>query len=478
MPELVLPERVDVEEGDTMSKPAPSRSTTMPPPAFSRTSSALELSHGGTPPIGATNTNGAAGGAGAGAVFAGFGAVDKTSTTTKPNPFGGPTTTKPNSHAARSATLPNPFGSNNPFGTSQANAFGGKSGAGSGFGAGASAFGAGASAFGASSSALGEKSSTTPSATTLTNATAAFGTGAGAFETKAVESAGLPKPSGSPLTSKLSPFAANFVPRFALPGAAAAPQVPQAPQVSRVPAPLVLGSASAPAPAPAPPALAPVAPPEVDTQAEAAKAAKEAKLREKLEAARREEVRLRAEEQRKAKEKQTLEEQEQLFKLQEEQQAEKKQQAKQRAAEEQAKREAELQRQAAERERLLHSVTAELLLADILEILVVPEVQYVVARKREDLKLLALYFAWWKERAAKRVKRRRVLENMGLGRVGVAGAAEEVGELFDAEDEDEDLDTVVRKKRRTASLREDRNDAELAAAIAKVRMTLSMCPDC
>ncbi|CCO28756.1 SAC3 domain-containing protein [Rhizoctonia solani AG-1 IB] len=55
---------------------------------------------------------------------------------------------------------------------------------------------------------------------------------------------------------------------------------------------------------------------------------------------------------------------------------------------------------------------------------------------------------------------------MGLGRVGVAGAAEEVGELFDEDEVEGDDSSFVRERRRT-SFREERNDAQLAAAMAQ-----------
>ncbi|KAJ1303951.1 hypothetical protein OPQ81_008362 [Rhizoctonia solani] len=469
VPDLVFPERVDVEPTDTQPKPGLNR---------------LESGRAVTPANARTGTGG---------VFAGFGTADKgigkpanmfgetkpanvfgmepkpanVFGETKPaNPFGGFGTAsepKSNPFGATSSTASASFGvpSANPFGkpassTSSSNPFGAGAPA---FGAGASAFGAGSSVFGAGSGAFGSNAN-------------AFGAGSNAFTTsKPVEPKPAeptkPKGTGSPSVSKLSPFAASFVPRFGLTGSLPVPT-------------------TAPPPAPSPEKPAPVqgeAEPESDregenarseneaakqaeeeaaralaSQQEAAKAAREAKLRDKLEAARKEEEARKKKGEEERVKRQAEEERRRVEEERQRLEAEQK-----RLAEEQAYLEAERQRRL--RIEVLHSTTTERLFSDILEILIVPEVQYAIEREKRNRFALANAFEHWKFRAAKRIKRRRVLENMGLGRVGVAGAAQEVGELFEEESEDENA-PVVPDRRRT-SFREERNDADLAAAIVK-----------
>ncbi|CAE6468442.1 unnamed protein product [Rhizoctonia solani] len=486
IPELTFPERIDIEPGDTQPKPALNR---------------LESSRTGTP----ANATG-------GGVFAGFGAVGKpgnafgegkagnTFGEGKPaNVFG---ETKPPNIFGRPESKPgNPFGtastssfgvpSANPFGkpatsVPTANPFGAglspSSSSASAFGAGASAFGAGSNAFGAGATAFGAGSSA------FSAGPSAFGAGSlVALGTKSSEPMKPPPPEptkasqlakiDSPSGSKLSPFAASFVPKFGLTG-------------------------SLPNPTPAKPApvesevtlddtsttqheedgtvgvteeeeeeleraieeeMARMAEEETArklvAQQEAAKAAREAKLRDKLEAARKEEEirKKKAEEERARKqveeERRRVEEEQRRLEVEQHQ-----------LAEERARLEAERLRQL--RLETLHSTTAELLFADILEILVVPEVQHAIQKEKQNRFILAKAFEHWEFRVAKRIKRRRVLDNMGLGRVGVAGAAEEVGELFD-EDEIEDEDSSFVRERRRISFREERNDADLAAAMAK-----------
>ncbi|CAE6362545.1 unnamed protein product [Rhizoctonia solani] len=477
IPELVFPDRVDIGPEDTQPKPTLSR---------------LESSRVGTP----ANPGGG--------VFAGFGAVDKgvgkpgnvfgeakpgnvfgetkpTNVESKINPFGtassgsfGVPSANPFAKPTSASTM-NPFGagtslagsSNSGFGTGVSTSGFGISSTTSGFGAGASAFGsgplgAGATAFGTGSSAFGAGSST-------------FGMGAGAFGASAESTKPKPEPSkvsqvpktGSPLTSKLSPFAASFVPKFGLTGSLPVPASVQPAPVESGP---VLGEVTAAEDEDEDEAARVIeeeaaraaeeeAARRLVAQQEAAKASREAKLRDKLEAARKEEEvhKKKAEEERARR------------RAEEEQR---------RAEEEQRQFEAEQQRLAEERARLeaehlgrlkveaLHATTAQLLFTDILEILVIPEVQYAIQHEARNRSVLAKSFEQWKLRAAKRIKRRRVLENMGLGRVGVAGAAEEVGELFD-EDEIKDEDSSFVRKRRRTSFREERNDAELAAAMAQ-----------
>jgi primosomal protein N' len=289
--------------------------------------------------------------------------------------------------------------------------------------------------------------------------------------------ASQPLQTGSPSTSKLSPFAASFVPKFGLTGS-----LPTFTPAPAKPAPVESVAASGEETGDDDEDEAAIAAEEEEARAaeeeaaraaeeeaakrlvaqqEAAKAAREAKLRDKLEAARKEE------EARKKK----AEEERARRQAEEEQR---------RTEEEQRRFEAEQQRLAEERARLeterlgrlkveaLHDATAQLLFADILEILVVPEVQYSIQNETRNRLVLAKAFEHWKFRVAKRIKRRRVLENMGLGRVGVAGAAEEVGELFDEDEVEGDDSSFVRERRRT-SFREERNDAQLAAAMAQVR---------
>ncbi|KAF8594696.1 hypothetical protein BDV93DRAFT_159130 [Ceratobasidium sp. AG-I] len=501
----------------------------------------------GTSTGSSANGTGQANGTGSGGVFAGFGAVGKapslggfgtvgggagkgnpfggTGAAGTSNPFGGTTTGTSNPFGSANTTAAsNPFGSGatgttkaNPFGgtisfggpssfgsstgssgnplavapTPAANPFGGKPTIGfgfgstgfgtaptptntntngtSGFGTGSAAFGAGATAFGAGATAFGGGGSSAG----FGAGAGAFGAGAGAFGAKPTKPVTeTPKPPaevpqenkpGSPSLTKLSPLAPSFVPKFGL--SAAAP-----PPAQSVPA------VSPPAPAPQPV--------QQDTSAaEAAKAAREARLRERLEAAKREEARLRAEEERQAEERRKQEETRKQYEEAKRQRVEAEQRRleveRQRAEAERARIEAEHEQEEAERAHAeveqrrrhrdqLHATTAQVLLADIIEILVVPEVQYAIKREKHNRWLVKNAFAWWKVRAAKRAKRRQVLENMGLGRVGVAGAAGEVGELFDEEDEEGGAgEVVVHERRRTRSLREDRSDADLAAAIAK-----------
>ncbi|CEL57141.1 SAC3 family protein 1 OS=Schizosaccharomyces pombe (strain 972 / ATCC 24843) GN=SPCC576,05 PE=1 SV=1 [Rhizoctonia solani AG-1 IB] len=503
VPELVFPDRVDISPEDAQPKPTLSR---------------LESSRVGTPANAGSN----------GGVFAGFGAVDKGAGSKPTNVFGqakpgnafvegnpgnvfgetkpanvfgetkpgnvfaqgtksvnvfGGSESKPNSFGGSSvssfgAPSANPFGkpvtstsATNPFGvgTSQA------SSSTSAFGAGASAFGSGtfgtgSGAFGAGSSTFGTGSST-------------FGMGAGGFGTSTEPTKLQPDPTkasqplqtGSPSTSKLSPFAASFVPKFGLTGS-----LPTFTPAPAKPAPVESVAASGEETGDDDEDEAAIAAEEEEARAaeeeaaraaeeeaakrlvaqqEAAKAAREAKLRDKLEAARKEE------EARKKK----AEEERARRQAEEEQR---------RTEEEQRRFEAEQQRLAEERARLeterlgrlkveaLHDATAQLLFADILEILVVPEVQYSIQNETRNRLVLAKAFEHWKFRVAKRIKRRRVLENMGLGRVGVAGAAEEVGELFDEDEVEGDDSSFVRERRRT-SFREERNDAQLAAAMAQ-----------
>ncbi|KAG8702889.1 hypothetical protein FRC08_003191, partial [Ceratobasidium sp. 394] len=499
VPDLVLPDRVDIEETDA------AKSSTSAAPSVARSVSGLETSRAGAPfsgfgtgtgagtggAFGTATTNGIASGGSSG-VFAGFGAVagksnpfgstaanggasktnpfgapssstspfgDASNTTNpfgaKPNPFGGASTAPANPFGASSSSTPtsNPFGAkpvSGAFGLTNGSSFGTSS---SQFGAGAGAFGAGAGAFGAGATAFGPK-------TTSTLSTSGFSAPA--------QSA---KPSSPPM-SKLSPFAASFVPKFSIPSAPAAP-----PSQPLAPTPVApTQEAAGPSSLPSVPAPEPVK--EDTSAAEAAKAAREAKLKEKIEAAKREEARIRAEEERRAQERRKREELERQEEEARERQAEierqrlatERQQLEAQQRQEQAEREqqaravAEANRQRRER---LHATTAQLLLGDILEILVVPEVQYAVEHEKRNRVLVQRAFGWWKTRAAKRAKRRQVLENMGLGRVGVAGAAGEVGELFDEEDEEGVGEVVVYERKRTVSLRESRTDVELAAAMAK-----------
>ncbi|KAG8724643.1 hypothetical protein FRC09_016188 [Ceratobasidium sp. 395] len=366
-----------------------------------------------------------------------------TSTSATPNLFGG-TSTTPNPFSGVS-TAPNPFGgpstsASNPFGAKPpSSTLGLTNGSGpkSSFGAGSSAFGAGAGAFGVGSGAFGTKTLTTPAASAPVQSF---------------------KPASPPI-SKLSPFAANFVPKFGVPSAPAA-SPPRPPVATEAP----VSSFS-----PALPTVVPEAEPVEDTSAaEAAKAAREAKLKEKIEAVKKEEARLRAEEARRAEERRKQEElkrhEEEARTHQEEVERQRFKAEQQRLeAQEQAEREQQA-RAARQRQEQLHATTAQLLLGDILEVLVVPEVQYAIEHEKQNRMRVRRAFEWWKTRAAKRAKRRQVLENMGLGRVGVAGAAGEVGELFDEEDEEVE---VSYQKKRTTSFREHRTDAELAAAMAK-----------
>ncbi|KAG8785247.1 hypothetical protein FRC12_017813 [Ceratobasidium sp. 428] len=375
--------------------------------------------------------------------------------TSTSNPFGGTSTTTPNPLSGTSTT-PNPFGgpttsASNPFGAKPpSGALGLTNGNGkSNFGAGTSAFGAGAGAFGVGSGAFGTKPLATPAPTTSE------------LTTPAASAPVQPFKPASPPISKLSPFAANFVPKFG---------VPPAPAISP-PRPPVVRAPEAPVPSfsPAPPTVVPEAEPVEDTSAaEAAKAAREAKLKEKIEAVKREEARLRAEEARRAEERRKQEElkrHEEEARIHQEEVERQRFKAEQQRLEAQEQAEREQQARAArQRQEDLHATTAQLLLGDILEILVVPEVQYAIEHEKRNRMRVRRAFEWWKARAAKRAKRRQVLENMGLGRVGVAGAAGEVGELFDEEDEEVE---VSYQRKRTISLREHRTDAELAAAMAK-----------
>ncbi|EUC55919.1 SAC3/GANP family protein [Rhizoctonia solani AG-3 Rhs1AP] len=466
VPDLIFPERVDIEPTDAQPKPGLSRANT--------------TANGGT-----------------GGVFAGFGTADKVGLKpanvfgegtkpsnvfgetksanvfgenkptnpfgdTKPtNPFGGVGTekSKPFGSSASSGSLgvpsANPFGkptstASNPFGTS---------GSSTGFGTGASAFGAGATAFGAGSAAFGTGSTPFGSSNT-------FGAGSNAFTTKPPEPApaqpSKPKTTGSPLTSKLSPFAASFVPKFGLTGSLPVP--PAAPtKPSSVESGAVENSVIESVPDLDEAKAAEEAAREAAAEHEAAKAAREAKLRDKLGAARKEEeARKKRVEQEKAKRQAQLQAEEQQRRAEEDQRRLEAEQI--RLAEERSRLETERQRRL--EIEMLHSTTTELLFSDILEILIVPEVQYAIEHEKRNRVILAQAFEYWKFRAAKRVKRRRVLENMGLGRVGVAGAAGEAGELFD-EDESEDEHALVVPERRRTSFREERSDAELAAAMAK-----------
>ncbi|CAE6488490.1 unnamed protein product [Rhizoctonia solani] len=480
VPDLVFPERVDIEPTDTQPQSRPGLSK-------------LVSSRANTP------LNGGAGG-----VFAGFGAVDKGGVKpgngfgeTKPgNVFGSDSKpvnvfgeSKPANHfggfGTSSEPKSNPFGStsatSSSFGVPSANPFGkpttltapnpfGTSSASTAqtFGAGATAFGAGANAFGAGSNAFGGSSSSFGAGSN------AFGAGSNAFATKPSESKPTeppkPKATGSPSTSKLSPFAASFVPKFALSGSLPVPApVPAAPvdpvpvdngadenQVAEDEAAKALEEEAARA---AKQEAARVA----AAEQEAAKAAREAKLRDKLEAAKKEEARKRKAEEEKAKREAKLRAEEERRRAENERQRLEAEQK--RLAEEQAQLELERQRQL--RIEALHSTTTELLFSDILEILIVPEVQYAIEHEKRNRFFLAKSFEHWKLRTAKRIKRRRVLENMGLGRVGVAGAAGEVGELFDEDESEEEDRSVVLDRRRTTSFREERNDADLAATIAK-----------
>ncbi|KAF8699699.1 hypothetical protein RHS03_06989, partial [Rhizoctonia solani] len=486
IPELTFPERIDIEPGDTQPKPALNR---------------LESSRTGTP----ANATG-------GGVFAGFGAVGKpgnafgegkagnTFGEGKPaNVFG--ETKPPNIFGRPESKTSNPFGtaSTSSFGVPSANPFGkpatsaptanpfgaglsSSSSSASAFGAGASAFGAGSNAFGAGATAFGAGSS-------------AFGAGSSAFSagsfvasgTKSSEPMKPPPPeptkasqlakTDSPSGSKLSPFAASFVPKFGLTGSL---PVPTPAKPAPVESEVTLDDTSTTQheedgtvgvteeeeeelERAIEEEMARMAEEETArklvAQKEAAKAAREAKLRDKLEAARKEEEirKKKAEEERARKqveeERRRAEEEQRRLEVEQHQ-----------LAEERARLEAERLRQL--RLETLHSTTAELLFADILEILVVPEVQHAIQKEKQNRFILAKAFEHWEFRVAKRIKRRRVLDNMGLGRVGVAGAAEEVGELFD-EDEIEDEDSSFVRERRRISFREERNDADLAAAMAK-----------
>ncbi|KAG9122381.1 hypothetical protein FRC07_001288 [Ceratobasidium sp. 392] len=506
IPDLILPDRVDIEE-------------TAVAPVVSRSVSGLESSRIGTP-FGSGAGASVGNGSGTNGVFAGFGAVGGAkanpfgapapATVTngggaKANPFGtapsgantfgeasssassfgatafgtspfGGSSTTPNPFGGATTAKPNPFGStsttSNPFSTSSStpasNPFGAKPALGlsngtakNGFGAGASAFGAGAGAFGAGSGAFGAKSASTAAGTAAAPAFSGFAAPAAPVSAASAATSGStaapvqPFKPPSPSASKLSPFATSFVPKFTIPSAPARPAALTAPE--------------APVLEPSPPAIVPES--ENTSAAEAAKAAREAKLKEKLEAARREEARLRAEEERRAEERRKQEE----LKRQEEEDRQRQAEAeRQRLEAERLQLEAKRRQEQVEREQAahlqqerLHSATAQLLLGDILEILVVPEVQYAIEHEKGNRVLVRRAFEWWKARAAKRVKRRRVLENMGLGRVGVAGAVGEVGELFDEEDEEGDGEVVPHQRRRTVSLREHRTDAELAVAMAK-----------
>ncbi|KAF8752960.1 SAC3/GANP family, partial [Rhizoctonia solani] len=401
-----IPERIDIEPGDTQPKPALNR---------------LESSRTGTP----ANATG-------GGVFAGFGAVGKpgnafgeakagnTFGEGKPvNVFG---ETKPPNIFGRPESKPS-----NPFGTASTNSFGVPS----------------ANPFG--------KPATLPrlrihsalvcrlhhrrllhSELALRRLFVSLwrwfivASGTKSSEpmkpppepTKASQLAKIDSPSGS----KLSPFAASFVPKFGLTGSL---PVPTPAKPAPVESEVTLDDTSTTQheedgtvgvteeeeeelERAIEEEMARMAEEETArklvAQQEAAKAAREAKLRDKLEAARKEEEirKKKAEEERARKqveeERRRAEEEQRRLEVEQHQ-----------LAEERARLEAERLRQL--RLETLHSTTAELLFADILEILV-----------------------HWKFRVAKRIKRRRVLDNMGLGRVGVAGAAEEVGELFD-EDE-------------------------------------------
>ncbi|KAG8734831.1 hypothetical protein FRC10_011386 [Ceratobasidium sp. 414] len=501
IPDLVLPDRVDIEETDS-TKPSASAALSMarsgPESESSRGGVAFGAFGAGTGNGGAfgtgTTTNEISSGGGSSRVFAGFGTVGAgkpnpfgsaastnggaaktnpfgsvpstnpfggaspstsrfggTSNTT--NPFGASTTTKPNPSGGTSTTTTNPFGASssssasaptsNPFGAKPAaGAFGSTNGC--SFGTSSSQFGAGAGAFGAGSRIVG--------------------TGAGTFGPKATPAPGFAAPAqpakpASPPVSKLSPFATTFVPKFSIPSGPAPPRPPVLTEPT--PAPVKDAAGSLPSPPGAASALEPLQ--EDALAAVAAKAAREAKLKQKIEIAKREEARVRAEEERRAEERRKEEE---LKRQKEEarQRFEAKQRQEQAEREQQARAVAEVKHQRRER---LHATTAQLLLGDILEILVVPEVQYAVEHEKRNRLLVRRAFGWWKTRAAKRAKRRQVLENMGLGRVGVAGAAGEVGELFDEEDEEGEAEVVVHERKRTISLRERRTDAELAAAMAK-----------
>ncbi|KAG8783637.1 hypothetical protein FRC12_019492 [Ceratobasidium sp. 428] len=531
VPELVLPDRVDIEEIDSNTNtvgagvPVVVRGV-----SGAGAASGTSFGTGTGAGAGVFGTGNGTGGTGTGTstngVFAGFGAVQGG----KPNPFGAPTTTtatatatangggakvnpfggasttnpfggatsaKPNPFGGTSGTsnpfggvstatpspfggtpttsnpfsgpsaTPNPFGGTsaapNPFGgssTSAPNPFGAKpasgalgltngSGPKSSFGAGSSAFGAGAGAFGVGSGAFGAKTLATPAPT------------ASELTTPPASTPVQPSKPTSPPISKLSPFAANFVPKFGVPSAPAAS--PPRPPVATTP------EAPVPSFAPSPQVVAPEPEPVEDTSAaEAAKAAREAKLKEKIEAVKKQEARLRAEEALRAEERRKQEElkrQEEEARIHQQEVERQRFKAEQQRLEAQEQAEREQQAQAArQRQADLHATTAQLLLGDILEILVVPEVQYAIEHEKRNRVCVRRAFEWWKARAAKRAKRRQVLENMGLGRVGVAGAAGEVGELFDEEDEEVE---VSYQRKRTISLREHRTDAELAAAMAK-----------
>ncbi|QRW22820.1 SAC3/GANP domain protein associated with nuclear localization of protein [Rhizoctonia solani] len=485
IPELTFPERIDIEPGDTQPKPALNR---------------LESSRTGTP----ANATG-------GGVFAGFGAVGKpgnafgeakagnTFGEGKPvNVFG---ETKPPNIFGRPESKPsNPFGtaSTSSFGVPSANPFGkpatsaptanpfgaglsSSSSSASAFGAGASAFGAGSNAFGAGATAFGAGSSAFSAGPSAFGAGSLVASGTKSSEpmkpspepTKASQLAKIDSPSGS----KLSPFAASFVPKFGLTGSL---PVPTPAKPAPVESEVTLDDTSTTQheedgtvgvteeeeeelERAIEEEMARMAEEETArklvAQQEAAKAAREAKLRDKLEAARKEEEirKKKAEEERARKqveeERRRAEEEQRRLEVEQHQ-----------LAEERARLEAERLRQL--RLETLHSTTAELLFADILEILVVPEVQHAIQKEKQNRFILAKAFEHWEFRVAKRIKRRRVLDNMGLGRVGVAGAAEEVGELFD-EDEIEDEDSSFVRERRRISFREERNDADLAAAMAK-----------
>ncbi|CAE6527526.1 unnamed protein product [Rhizoctonia solani] len=517
VPDLIFPERVDIEPTDTQPQSRPGLSK-------------LVSSRADTP----LND-------GAGGVFAGFGAVDKGGVKpgngfgeTKPgnvfgsdskpinvfgeskpaNPFGGFGTSsepKSNPFGSTSATsssfgIPsaNPFGkpttltAPNPFGTSSAStaqtfgagatAFGAGSnafGAGSNAFGGATAFGAGSNAFGAGSNAFGGSSSSFGAGSN------AFGAGSNVFATKPSEPKPTeppkPKATGSPSTSKLSPFAASFVPKFVLSGSLPVPAPVPAATVDPVPvdnganenqvaedeAAIALEEEAARA---AKQEAARVAAAEQEAAKAKGRGGKGEKggqvtgrgraaegLRDKLEAAKKEEARKRKAEEEKAKREAKLRAEEERRRAENERQRLEAEQK--RLAEEQAQLELERQRQL--RIEALHSTTTELLFSDILEILIVPEVQYAIEHEKRNRFFLAKSFEHWKLRTAKRIKRRRVLENMGLGRVGVAGAAGEVGELFDEDESEEEDRSVVLDRRRTTSFREERNDADLAATIAK-----------
>ncbi|QRW10012.1 SAC3/GANP domain protein associated with nuclear localization of protein [Ceratobasidium sp. AG-Ba] len=493
VPPLVLPERVDVEESDAATKP-PEQSRGVTPAETGKVFAGFGAVTGGTKanpfggangksnPFGggnsfggntsATTTSNPFGGSGAAGTSHPFGAVAGS----KSNPFGGTTTTTtsspfaaPSPFGTSTASVSTPFGTSsssasNPFGanpsTNGTSSFGASAGA---FGAGSGAFSAasaGNGAFGAGSGACGAK----PGA--FGAGSGAFGAGSAAFGPKPAVAEPAPSQSpptkpGSPTLTRLSASAPAFVPKFAIPGAKApqpSPPIPTftahtAPETAEVPA----GTS-----------------PEEAAAAAAAKTAREAKLKEKIEAAKKEEARLRAEEEKKAEErrkqeelkKQELEAQQRAAEAEKERFEAEQQRLEALHRQEQAERDREIQLKQQHREQL-HSATAQLLLGDILEILVVPEVQYAVDCEKRNRWLVRNAFGWWKTRAMKRAKRRQVLENMGLGRVGVAGAAGEIGELFDEEDEEGDAEVVAYERKRTISLREHRTDADLAAAMAK-----------